>query len=418
MGGNPVICFSHSNPPFSFIFTRMQSNILIVVALVLVLAGCKEEVVDKTAAFGVFCEMVANEAKPVALSEPLASSDLDSYWEDFQLIADSYDVMIYREKEFPVTSLFPATVTDDKEVVIIGTNLSLIRYHQFKKDLPELEAESAARRFGRLLGYTPQGINDLLMKNTEFKSLKSYGVKAQITHLFYNDVEEAITFYRDVLGLQSDNDSTFIVGSESKIQLHVYNEDHPEGQNQSTAIALLTDQLPQWYEYAQEQEIPIKYSYKPRQGGPHDGFVAIDPGGYLLEFEQFKQHPENELLIAAFEQTSQVFTSIDSLSFYGSITWTYHNDLLRMQQFYEEVLGFRMVADQGWTKIYQTSESGFIGLVDERRGMMDYADEKAVEIEWQLVETAAAVKYFSAHSYWKQENNYLEGPERYRYLLR
>ena len=291
----------------------------------------------------------------------------------FNSIADSYDVSLYRETSFPVTSLFPASVTDGMEVVVIYNEPRLVQYQQFKADLNELDPEEAARRFGRLLGYTPQGINELLMKNTDFRTLSSFGVNQQITHLYYEDLEEGMNFYGEILGLPFDEGVGFKIGANASIQLHPYDEEHPSGQSKSTAIALLTDQLPEWYVYAQEQEIPIKYTYKPRDGGPHDGFVAIDPEGYLLEFEEFKQHPENELFMATLEEAPRVFTSIDSLNFFGSITWTYHNDLLKMQKFYEEDLGFRMVADQGWTKIYQTSSSGYIGLVDERRGMMDYA---------------------------------------------
>ena len=55
-----------------------------------------------------------------------------------------------------------------------------------------------------------------------------------------------------------------------------------------------------------------------------------------------------------------------------------------MQNFYEQVLGLRLVADQGWTKIYQGSDTGFIGLVDERRGMHDFTEEKAVNVSWIL----------------------------------
>ena len=89
-----------------------------------------------------------------------------------------------------------------------------------------------------------------------------------------------------------------------------------------------------------------------------------------------------------------------------------------MQQFYEEVLGYRMVADQGWTKIYQTSSTGFIGLVDERRGMMDYAENKAVEVEWELSNLQEAIQYYSKSNSWQSEWNGLQGPENYRYRLR
>lgn len=391
---------------------------LIVSFFLLTFASCERKATPSGIAFEVFCEMVTNDAKPIALSHPMDPAELEENWEWFQAIAEKYQVLLFRESEFPVTPLFPASVTKDKEVILIYKGLRLIQYQQFKEDLPSLIDLEAARRFGRLLGYTPQGINDLLMQHTNFETLSSFGVTHQVTHLYYQDVTEAREFYKSVLGLPVTNDSTFLIGQDAWIQLHAVSDDHPSDQPKSTAIALLTNQLPEWYAYAQENEIPIRYTYKPREGGPHDGFVAIDPGGYLLEFEEFKQHPENELFMAALFEAPVVETKVGSLAFFGSITWTYHNDLLKMQQFYEDVLGFRMVADQGWTKIYQTSKSGFIGLVDERRGMMDYAEEKAVELEWRLTRVSEASEYYRSKDFWKNKEGYLVGPENYRYRLR
>ncbi len=387
-----------------------------ILGVIVIISACKQRQHRELISFEVFCEMVANDAKPLALSHPMETGDVDRSWEDFQDVAEAYGVGLYREKDFPVTPLFPASATEDKEVVVIYRAPRLVQYKQFKSDRANLEQQAAARRFGRLLGYTPQGINQLLMKNTDFRTLEAFGVTQQTAHLYYTDPTVAIEFYRETLGLPMAGDSAFLIGHDASIQIHGLTQDHPAGQNPSTAIALLTDQLPEWYAHAQEKEIPIKYTYKPRDGGPHDGFVAIDPGGYLLEFEQFKQHPENELFMAHLEKAPEVQTSIDDLNFYGSITWTYHKDLLKMQQFYEEVLGFRMVADQGWTKIFQTSSTGFIGLVDERRGMMDYADEKSVELEWTLSNHSEASTYFASTAYWK--DGVLVGPELYRYQLR
>ena len=394
-------------------------RILFIVSIcLLIFSGCERKVPPSTIAFEVFCEMVANDAKPIALSHPMNQNELEENLEQFQVIAEKYGVLLFRESEFPVTSLFPSSVTNGKEVILIYKGLRLTQYQQFKQDLPALKKQEAARRFGRLLGYTPHGINDLLMQNTNFKTLSNFGVTHQVTHLYYQDIAEAQEFYRSILGLPEVNGSTFRIGEDAWIQLHAFSEDHPAGQPKSTAIALLTNQLPEWYAYALENEIPIKYSYKPRAGGPHDGFVAVDPGGYVLEFEEFKQHAENELFMAALHHAPVVNTNVESLAFFGSITWTYHNDLLKMQRFYEEVLGFRMVADQGWTKIYQTSPSGFIGLVDERRGMMDYAEDKAIELEWRLAQVKEASEYYQSTDYWKTGKGYLLGPENYRYLLR
>lgn len=386
--------------------------------LILSISGCADREDPVLTSFTAYCEQVANGAKPIALSAPMEQKELNQYWEQFEEIAMNFDVEVYRDRNFPVTSLFPASVTNGMEVPVIYREPRLTQYQQLKEDLDNQDPELAARRMGRLLGYSPSGINGLLMKNSDFRTLSYFGVNSQITHLYYEDLEEAILFYKEVLGLKSSGESTFAIGDDALIQLHSFVEDHPKGQQKSTAIALLTDQLPAWYAYVQERGVPIKYTYKPREGGPHDGFVAIDPGGYLLEFEQFKQHPENELFVAVLRNTPRVRTGIDDLEFYGSITWTYHNDLLQMQQFYEEKLGYVLVADQGWTKIYQTSPSGFIGLVDERRGMMDYAENKAIEIEWQLNDRKTAEDYFSRQEEWSAPGKWIEGPESYRYLIR
>lgn len=402
---------------------RMRKTDILLILFFWVLCGCQsDEEEHKT--FAVFCEMVANGAKPIALSHPLEKSDADEVWESYQQIADEYNVRILREDDFPVTPLFPAEVTEDRSVIIIYTGDRLTQYRQLKSDIslkPAHEKEKSlgyARRLGRLLGYSNSGINSLLSANSDFRILSSFGVTRQTTHLYYQDINEAIDFYQNVIGLQALDHNSFHISKDAIIRLHRFDEEHPEGQQRSTAIALLTDQLAEWYAYINKSEVPVKYTYKPREGGPHDGFVAIDPGGYFLEFEQFKQHPENELLVAVLTKANPVRTSTENLEFYGAITWTYHNDLLKMQDFYENILGFTLVADQGWTKIYQTSGSGFIGLVDERRGMEDYADTKAVEIEWTVTDYEAFSDYTGKN--WKDflvSEDVFSGPEKYIYRI-
>ena len=382
------------------------------------LIGCSSNHSSEVAAFEVFCEMVASQAKPIALSHPMRGDELDELWPAFEKLANQYDVSLYREQAFPVTPLFASSSTSNKEVVVIYRNDRLIQYQQLKADLDRIDPTVAARRLGRLLGYSPQGINQLLMANSEFRTLSHFEVSGQITHLYYTHLDSAVHFYEHTLGLEMIDKNLFQINNRVGIQLHSTSDEHPDGQPKSVAIALLTDQLPDWYQYLQEQNVPIKYTYKPKDGGPHDGFVAVDPGGYYLEFEQFKQHPENELFMATLHNLTRKKTRIDSLNFYGSITWTYHNDLLEMQNYYNDQLGFTMVADQGWTKIYQTAPGAYIGLVDERRGMMNYATDKAVEIEWKVENLDESYMYYSNNEQWDATNHKLKGPDNYTYLLK
>ncbi len=400
-------------------------SFLITLTLIVWLSSCQTSYDSHMSAFDIYCEMVANQAKPVAFHNPMDPGTVDRFWSELKQIADNRNVQIYREDSFPTSYLFPAQLTKDKTIIVIYNGNRLEQYLQLKNDLQQASTQDTtqqmalARRFGRLLGYTTQGINRLLSENSNYQNLAMFDVKAQITQLYYDNLPEAELFYDSILGLPKVDAHTYKISNDAFIRLNSLNENHPKDQAKSTAIALLTNQLSEWYSYIQEKEVPIKYTYKPRDGGPHDGFVAIDPGGYLLEFEQFKQHPENELFMAVLADVSKINTDVNGLNFYGSITWTYHKDMLKMQQFYEEVLGYQLVADQGWTKIYQTSPTGFIGLVDECRGMEDYAETKAVELEWVLED----FELFNTHAeqYWnnyKYDSGRFVGPEKYQYIVR
>ncbi len=409
----------------------MQKILVPILLLMLFCFSCAEPEQRTMAAFHVFCEMVANDAKPIALNYPMEPAKVDRLWGQFQETAGEYGLKLYREDEFPHTLLFPPEDTEGKTVVIIYKGHRLEQYLQLRSDIrasklgewPEgkarMQQEALSRRMGRLLGYSVHGTNHLLEKNSTYRSLAAFKVGQQVTHLYYEDPGEAMKFYGHVLGLSPMDSSRFQISSDAFVQLHGFNERHTREQPKSTAIALLTDQLPEWYAYLKEQGVEVKYPYKARDGGPHDGFVVIDPGGYLLEFEQFRQHPENELLMSVLAKADTIRTGINDLSFCGTITWTYHKDLLAMQGFYEEVLGFEQVADQGWAKIYQTSPAGFIGLVDELRGMEDYADQKAVELEWRISEMSPFDAYATEN--WRQyqyKDSTFLGPEKYVYNVR
>ena len=61
-----------------------------------------------------------------------------------------------------------------------------------------------------------------------------------------------------------------------------------------------------------------------------------------------------------------------------NIVFIYFNDLAKAMDFYEDVLGFTLAIDQGWTKIYQSSTSGYIGLVDSKRGFHKASEIKPI----------------------------------------
>jgi predicted enzyme related to lactoylglutathione lyase len=63
-----------------------------------------------------------------------------------------------------------------------------------------------------------------------------------------------------------------------------------------------------------------------------------------------------------------------------TITFFYYRDLARAQAFYEDVMGFPLAIDQGWSKIMAIGGGAHVGLVDEARGMHRAAEVKPVQL--------------------------------------
>ena len=62
----------------------------------------------------------------------------------------------------------------------------------------------------------------------------------------------------------------------------------------------------------------------------------------------------------------------------GLIPWLYYRDLPKAMEFYQDIMGFEMAVDQGWSKIYRIRDGAYIGLVDERHGYHRASDNKPV----------------------------------------
>lgn len=57
-----------------------------------------------------------------------------------------------------------------------------------------------------------------------------------------------------------------------------------------------------------------------------------------------------------------------TLDIRGQISFLYFDDLDAACDFFANTLGLPLVCDQGWSRIYQTSVSSYIGAVDRSRG--------------------------------------------------
>jgi catechol 2,3-dioxygenase-like lactoylglutathione lyase family enzyme len=224
--------------------------------------------------------------------------------------------------------------------------------------------------------------------------LESFGIRANNAFFYYDDLDVATTFYTETLGLRVAANYGFAKILQVAPTSYLTLVDADEGMHSATepktvAIALITDQLDEWYAYLVEQGVEMRYEFSPTEGRPHDGFVTYDPEGYFLEFERFNAHPENELFIPLLEETETLYPDPDQettvpegLGIKATILWLYYRDTAGALSFLEDKLGLEKTVDQGWAWIYQTSPSGYIGPVDETRGMHSYTEQKAVTVSF------------------------------------
>jgi len=378
-----------------------------------------------------FSEMVAADVKQLALSSPMSPKDMDEFIVEAEKVAAKYDVAVYRESDLIITNLFPADVAKDKEVLVLYKGNTKDAYLQLKADKAKLEKAGTydkkasidiSRRFGRLLSYSPKKINQLLAQNTDFRTMADFGIKATNLFLYYKDLKVAGEFYTDILGMElvADYGMALILRMTTDSYLILVDATkgmHTAEEPKTVALALLTEQLKAWYDYLDNQRVPIKYKYK--EGAAHDGFVAIDPEGYLLEFERFNQHSENEKFIPILNKNKPTAipsnpnsSKPENLKIHSTITWLYNKDVLAMQYYYQDILGLEMVADQGWTKIYQASTTGFMAIVDEKRGMHDFTEQKAVNVGFIINELIPWFEYVKSNQLIELRDQALNiGPE-------
>ena len=222
---------------------------------------------------------------------------------------------------------------------------------------------------------------------------ESRNVIANNSFFYYRDLEAAWAFYTDTLGFETVADYGFAkilrIARTSYVTLvdsafGMKSADSPK----TVALALVTDELDQWYEYLVGENVTMRGSgFSATEGSPHDGFVVVDPEGYYLEFERFNHHPENRLFMPILDGLESLYPPPDSattrppnLGIKATVLWLYSNDVHAMSRFYDTMMGFELVVDQGWAMIHQSSPSGFIGPVDGARGMHTWTEDKAVMV--------------------------------------
>ncbi len=250
----------------------------------------------------------------------------------------------------------------------------------------------------------PESATEAPAQETEADPVRP-SVDATNAFYYYADVETAWRFYTDILGLSTVADFGFAkilrVAPTSYLTLvdaerGMHSADEPK----TATLALITDEVEGWYEYLSDAGVPMRSEFRPASGRPHVGFVAVDPEGYLLEFERFEPHEENEQLLPALERLQPLYPEpgMDSgrpaeLGVRATILWLYYRDTTAANLFYTNILGAGPIVDQGWAWAHQASSSGFVGIVDGERGLHQATDDKGVTVSLFVDDVDAWFEY-------------------------
>ena len=240
-----------------------------------------------------------------------------------------------------------------------------------------------------LFGCSSKHDNDLL---TEENMTASRDIIGNNAFLYYKNYDEATNFYGNILGFRNVfefPDFATIFQTTKSTFITVVNDNgrgmHSSDEPKTIAIALVTDQLDGWYQYALSQNLNIKNPPKPLADNPHHAFLVTDPGGYILEFEHFADHPENKEFIPLLDNSENIYgvkgsQRPNNLAFKASIYWLYHSNEEEAEAFYQDVMGLKMIVKQSFSDILTSSPTGYIGLVEDGIGIHNATHEKAVNV--------------------------------------
>ncbi|MFC2156569.1 VOC family protein [Acidobacteriota bacterium] len=217
-------------------------------------------------------------------------------------------------------------------------------------------------------------------------------IQANLVFFYYKDLDSAVEFYERTLGLEEVLDYGFakIFRISETSYIGLVDETggmHTTAEPKTATLSFITDEVETWFEYLSGQGVEIHRPLSESSRIPIKGFVAKDPEGYLLEFETFRPHPQNEKILESLTGVNNLYripATTDSPSqdkgIRGNILWLYYKDLAEAQRFYEDIMGLELLVDQGFAKVYSSSKSGFIGLVDAAQGLHGFTETKSVNV--------------------------------------
>ena len=76
------------------------------------------------------------------------------------------------------------------------------------------------------------------------------------------------------------------------------------------------------------------------------------------------------------------------------LTFFYYENLAKAAKFYEKIMGFQLIQDQKWAKLFKVRDNAYLGCVDGKRGYHKPDPIKPVMLTLIVDDPDAWYKYF------------------------
>jgi predicted enzyme related to lactoylglutathione lyase len=201
---------------------------------------------------------------------------------------------------------------------------------------------------------------------------------------YYEDVDEAWVFYRDVLGFETVVDYGFAkilrLAETSYITLVAADSGmHSADEPKTVTLRLITDELDAWYQHFLDSGVSMHGDTVER---PVQRFVAIDPEGYYLQFERFNPHANSPSYVAEIAQQAPLRSSLGDFGVRAAIYSIYMNELQRAHDFYSRLLRRPVARRPSGDLLIHVAGSGFLRLVDGADDLHVASEENGVTISF------------------------------------
>jgi predicted enzyme related to lactoylglutathione lyase len=201
---------------------------------------------------------------------------------------------------------------------------------------------------------------------------------------YYQDVEAAWQFYKDVLGFETVVDYGFAkilrVAATSYITLVQADSGmHSVDEPKTVTLQLVTDELDAWFEHVQVAGASLHSSI---EGRPRSNFVISDPEGYLLRFERYNPHANSESFVAEIAQLEPLRSSAGEFGVRAAIFTIYMSEFATTQAFYSGLFDRKPVVTPRRVALYHMAGSGFLALVDGGDELHRPTEENGVTISF------------------------------------